>query len=115
MEKYYIKEYNTLVPNGYNILPGGEKPPVLKGSDNLSAIITEEVAKNIQKDLLNFNISKRMIIKKYGVSADIVRHINDGNSWNDKKYTYPLRPSESKIIEQKVEKVKKLLKETSLT
>lgn len=114
MEKYYIKEYNTLVPNGYNILPE-EESPILKGSDNPSAIITEEVAKNIQKDLLNFNISKRTIFKKYGVSADIVRHINDGSSWNDKKYVYPLRPSESKIIEQKVEKVKKLLKETSLT
>lgn len=115
MEKYYIKEYNTLVPNGYNILSGGEEPPTLKGSDNPSAIITEEVAKNIQKDLLNFNIPRRTILKKYGVSANIVRHINEGSSWNDKKYVYPLRPSESKIIEQKVEEVKKLLKETSLT
>ena len=24
-ERYYIKEYNTLAPNGYNILEGGQK------------------------------------------------------------------------------------------
>lgn len=27
MEKYYIQEYNSLIPNGYNIFHGGDGGP----------------------------------------------------------------------------------------
>ena len=30
-EAYWINYYNSQVPNGYNILPGGQTNPVLKG------------------------------------------------------------------------------------
>lgn len=30
-EKYYILKYNSLRPNGYNILEGGNEPPLFKG------------------------------------------------------------------------------------
>ena len=33
-EAYWIKQYNSLVPNGYNMLPGGEANPVLKGEEH---------------------------------------------------------------------------------
>lgn len=115
MEKYYIKEYNTLVPNGYNVMAGGEEPPVLKGEKNPAAVITEEVARKIQQDLLNPDILRKDIKKRYGVSEDIIRHINDGDSWRVDEYNYPLRPSETQLIEEKVKQIKRLLKETSLT
>ena len=41
-----ITEYNTISPNGYNITPGGEKPPSRKG-----AVLSEETKKKISRSL----------------------------------------------------------------
>lgn len=41
-EKYYIQKYNSLAPNGYNLAPGGECPPIHYGSKNIKSKLTEE-------------------------------------------------------------------------
>lgn len=33
-EAYWIQHYNSIAPNGYNILPGGQSNPVLKGEQH---------------------------------------------------------------------------------
>lgn len=114
-EKYYIQFFRTLVPYGYNVTPGGEEPPHYFGEQNSFAKIDNQTANNIKKDLMNWNITRKQIIKKYKVTNDIVRHINDGTSWHDNSLTYPLRPSENDILNKKVEKVIDLLKNTSLS
>ena len=40
-EKYWINFYNSLTPNGYNILSGGDEPPILKGEDRLKDLIAK--------------------------------------------------------------------------
>ena len=78
-------------------------------------IINEEIAEKIKTDLKNWNIPRKQIIKKYNISYDILRHINEGNSWKDENLSYPLRPTEKEINELKAKKVIELLKNTKLT
>lgn len=113
-EKDYIAYYNSMVPNGYNVLEGGDEPPILKGEKNSNVKITEERAKRIQSLLLDYKIPLRNIIKEMGISKDIVRHINEGTSWYNENFTYPLRPKEQELQTIRVEEVKKMLKTTSL-
>ncbi len=75
----------------------------------------EEITEKIKTDLKNWNIPRKQIIKKYNISYDILRHINEGNSWKDENLSYPLRPTEKEINELKAKKVIELLKNTKLT
>ena len=109
-EKYYISYYGSISPNGYNLTTGEDAPPV--GSHKK---ITLEVARQIQQDLLNENITRKQIISKYKIANDIVRHINDGSSWKDESLKYPSRPSERELLNKKVDKVIELLLNTKLT
>ena len=114
-EKYYIQLYRSLTPYGYNIMTGGEVPPVHYGEENPAAKINNETAELIKKDLMNWSIPRKQIVKKYHVTHDIVRHINEGDSWRDCNLTYPLRPQEKELDKLKVEKVIELLTTTDLS
>lgn len=114
-EKYYIKYYRCLAPNGYNILKGGDEPPHYKGEEHPRSKITNETALLIQKDLLNWKIPRKQILKKYNISSDLIRHINNGNSWNNKDFQYPLRPTEKELNNIRANEVIKLLIETNFS
>lgn len=114
-EKEFIQQYRSLAPYGYNILKGGQDPPHGYGENNNFAKISNKIAENIKKDLLNWDIPRKQIIKKYKVTSDIVRHINDGTSWYDKDLTYPLRPTEKILNEKKADKIIELLQTTKLS
>lgn len=114
-EKYFIKFFNSLVPNGYNILPGGEKPPVRLGENNSNASISDEVAKLIQQDLLDYSILRKDIAKKYNVGTDLIRHINNGTCRRNEEYTYPLRPQEKELNKQRAAQIINLLQNTNLS
>ena len=104
-EKFYIKYYNSLTPNGYNISQGGEEPPCYYGEDNPMAKITNKIAENIKKDLKGWSIPRKNIVKKYNITNDIIRHINDGTSWRDENEIYPLRPKEEELNKIRVKKI----------
>ena len=108
-EKYYIEYYRSLVPYGYNIATGGENPPNYQGEDNPNAKISNDIAKSIKEDLKNWNIPRRQIIKKYKITENIIRHINEGTSWYDENETYPLRPKEKELNEIRVKKIIEML------
>lgn len=110
-EKEYIIYYNCLVPNGYNIAPGGEEPP----HNHNGAKITEQQALLIQQDLLNWKISRRTIVKKYNITQDMIRHIIAGTAWYNETLKYPLRPSEKEIDEWRADQVINMLQNTTLT
>lgn len=82
---------------------------------NSFAKISNETAEAIKRDLLDKSVLRKDIRKKYDITEDILRHINDGTSWHDESLTYPLRPCEADIIEERAEEAKRLLKETTLT
>lgn len=85
MEQYYIKKYNSIVPNGYNILPGGEEPPHLYNSKYSQKIIDK-----IINDLLSKKYTQKEIQDKYSVTQQLVTSINNGTSHRRKDLKYPL-------------------------
>lgn len=113
-EKYFIQYYRSLKPYGYNIQKGGEEPPHYLGEENSFAKITQEKANRIIKALLNWKIPKKTIIHNEKVTKDIVRHINEGESWKKEDLTYPLRPPEKQIDEYRVLYIKWLCASTDI-
>lgn len=105
MEIYYIEYYRSLIPNGYNVSKGGSDPPHYKGEKNSAAKISNETAYNIKCDLKNWNIPRKNIQRKYNVSFDCLRHINEGESWYDENESYPLRPPEKELNNIKAKKI----------
>lgn len=114
-EIHYIQIMNSLVPSGYNIHPGGNTPPHKSGEQNPFCKITEEIAVAVKKDLLNPTVLRKDIVKKYQITYDILRHINEGGSWYEEGLSYPLRDLEVVLNKERADKVKHLLKTTTLT
>lgn len=114
-EKYYISFYRSLAPYGYNIHEGGNDPPHNSGELNNYASITNETARRIQEQALDWSIPRRTIIKSNHITQDIFRHINEGDAWYRKDLSYPLRPPEYKLNEKRADKVIELLKTTQLS
>lgn len=105
----FIQHYDSLAPNGYNICKGGQSPPCFHGENNNFAKISNETAELIKKDLKNWEIPRRQIVKKYHITQNIIRHINDGSSWFDENEEYPLRPKESELNNIRAKKVIEML------
>lgn len=107
-EKEYIQFYRTLAPYGYNIALGGKEPPHYKGEKNPQAKLTQTQADKVIKQLLDWKIPRKTIVKSNFITYDIVRHINEGSSWRKEELSYPLRPSEKYIDDLRVNYIKKL-------
>lgn len=115
METEYIQKYRTMVPYGYNIQTIGSDPPHYYGEDNSFSTITKEIAEKIKRQLADYSILRRQIIKSNKVTNDIVRHINEGDCWVTDDYDYPIRPPEHVLNEARVAEAKRLLRETNLS
>ena len=114
-EKYWIEYYNSYKPYGYNICKGGGYLPNQQGENHSQAKITEEIARQIQQDLMNYNIPLNQIVKKYHTTVSTVEAIKSGHTWNYFGLNYPLRPTEKELGEKKAIEVIKLLQETTLS
>lgn len=114
-EREFIQYYHCLAPYGYNIQSGGEEPPHYFGEKNSFAKISEETAKKVQAQALDWNIPRKQIIKSNHITENIFRHINEGSSWHRDDLTYPLRPREKEIDEWRANKVIDMLKHTTLS
>ena len=88
-EVYWIKKYNSITPNGYNIASGGKGGGY--GADNPSAIFTQEEVESIKKDIKCSNMTFAQIAKKYNCKNGMVSTINTGASYFDPDAEYPLR------------------------
>ena len=114
-EQYYIDLYRCRAPYGYNIQDGGNDPPHYSGEKNSFAKISEETARKVQEQALNWLIPRPTIVHENKITFDIFRHINEGDSWHRDDLVYPLRPNETVINEWKADKVIELLKNTKLS
>lgn len=90
-ERYWIDYYHSIVPFGYNIMSGGETPPVLYGEDSPVCSLSDKDLKLLQDDLSNTNKSYRELSKEYGISKKQVMRINYGLSRASLDVRYPLR------------------------
>lgn len=114
-ERYWIKYYNSRVPFGYNILEGGDCPPILKGDEHPNAKLSNKDVDNIKNDLKNTNLSLSKIAEKYNISKKQVLRINQGVSRASLGESYPIRQTPNingKLTEEDVDSIIEILQYT---
>lgn len=89
-EKYYIKYFNSLVPNGYNIMEGGEEPPHKYGEEHHNSTYSQKLIDNIIDDLLSHKYSQKEIENKYKVNQQLITSINRGITHRRPGLEYPI-------------------------
>lgn len=91
MEKYYIRNLHTKVPDGYNVADGGEEPPVKKREDGTQAKLTQKQVNKIQNLLIQGKSSKEINSLFPQVTQGQINRINVGEAWRNDSFTYPLQ------------------------
>lgn len=100
-EKYYIQQYNSLVPNGYNLQQGGTPTRY-----EVYYTFTKEDIDFIYDELKNSGKTYVDIAAEYGVTSTLIRYINYGIEYAQDNISYPIRDFEEnwKIHNQSVSK-----------
>lgn len=115
-ERYYINYYNTLVPNGYNLMKGGEEPPHHYGEEHHNSKYSQELVDNIINDLISHKYTQKEIQDKYNVNQVFVSAINRGYTHQRENINYPIiKVSNYHCNEDTINKIKFLLKESMCT
>ncbi|MBQ4060572.1 MAG: GIY-YIG nuclease family protein [Bacilli bacterium] len=115
-EIYWIKKLGSLIPYGYNILPGGESPPIYRGADNPTAILSNQKVEELTWDLKNTSITMTELAKKYGFSSiTSVSEFNKGITYV-REIDYPIRKEimigQGKLTNEQVTDIISILKNT---
>lgn len=84
-EAFYIKQFNSLVPNGYNIEEKQEN------SSCYFVKYSKETFLQIVEDLISSSQSIQDIAKKYNLDVSFIYRLNRGESHHLEDLTYPLR------------------------
>lgn len=100
-EKFWIKYYRANQREfGYNILDGGQNPPILLGENNALAKISNkdfyDIEQLIQENILTF----ADIAKKYNLTEGYISKINRGLVRRNKNLKYPLRKSNNYSLDE---------------
>lgn len=117
MERILIEQYDSMFPNGYNLMPGGEEPPRLYGETHPFSTISDETVLGIAEALKNTRDSLSSIARQFGVSKKTVLRINNGKQRTISGADYPLRKEANingKLTEEQVDEIINLLKTTYL-
>ena len=85
-ENFYISFYNSLIPNGYNMIGS------VDGNIQLFLYYDKDVFFQIINDIKNTEISFKDIAKKYNLDVSMIYYINRGDYHTLENETYPLRP-----------------------
>lgn len=91
MEAKYIRQFNSLVPNGYNIVlfDEQEKHQFVKYDQNIFFEIIDKIK--------NTNLSFKQIAQMYDLDLSMIYYLNRGDYHTLPNETYPLRPVKSTI------------------
>ncbi len=112
-EKYYIEKYNSMKPNGYNMIEGGSQPPVKQGENHNMAKLNNQKVLEIMELLKETKETFIDIGEKFEISIDQIRRINYGMAWDYFNKTYPIR--KNRLNEEDVKLVVELLRNTKIT
>lgn len=86
LEKAYIKEYDSLVPFGYNVDSGGS-------SNHTSFAVYDSVEfQQIVDEIKNSKLTFEQIGEKHGLCRRTITRINKGQVHFNENEVYPLRP-----------------------
>ena len=117
LEKKYIEEFDTLVPNGFNKTEGGTGGDTSKYIDYYNrkkrqAYKLIELPSEVEKDIIAYylsaaHISFKDVGKKFGVSEYIAIRVMDENNIPRKKWK---RKEGNRLIKFSLEDTEKILK-----
>lgn len=113
-EKYYIRYYNSLLPNGYNIMEGGDQPPIMKGYEHPESLLDEESVQNLTNDLKYTDLSFVELAKKYNFESNTsISEFNKGITYV-RNIEYPIRKEvyNGKLTNKDVQDIINILKYT---
>lgn len=116
-EDELIKEFNTIVPNGYNLITGGHSP-IMYGEEHPRNKVTNDVLMDVLKELKANLLSDGQIAKKYKLTDKIISDINHGKSHRIDGIDYPIRSFNqrpNRLSEEQADQIKELLKNTKLS
>lgn len=109
-EQNYIKSYNTMSPNGYNLTEGG----VANKTAPVASRISEFQYKEIINDLKT-NDPLKNIANKHNISYSYLSDINNGSRLYHDEYTYPIRKSQNNYGIEYYQKIIYELSNTTLS
>lgn len=113
-ERYYIMLYQSQAPHGYNLLEGGENPPIMPGTLHPEAKLNNEQVDALTKDLKDTTISFVELAKKYGFASNTsIMEFNKGITYV-RNIIYPIRKEvyNGKLSPNDVDDIIKILKTT---
>ena len=84
-ESEYIKLYNSITPNGYNIIEESETNP------SSYSLYDKQVFCEIVDLIINTDITFEEIAKKYNLNKRTITRINNGHTHKQENLIYPLR------------------------
>lgn len=117
-EQELIKQYNTLSPNGYNILKGGEEPPHKYGEDHFKSVINDGQVERVIQELKRGILTESQIGKLFNppFKQSLIHNINWGITHYKKEEDYPIREQcPYHFSEENMEDITWLLTETQVT
>ena len=96
-EIFYIKTFNSLMPNGYNVQTGGQdrkNQPYFHFTES-DIIVIYDLLKDTELSYVDIG-------QIYGVSSAMIKHINYGEEYAQDEIQYPIRSeAQSKNIQKK--------------
>lgn len=90
-ETFYIKKFNSLVPNGYNVATGGQSGPSLTGFENFNSILNKKQLDLIIDRLKNTEDSYTDIARDFKISRHTIIRLNIGTTYINPEIEYPIR------------------------
>lgn len=107
-EQYWIKQFDCIAPNGYNLAEGGQSSG--HGIYSCSAKIkSEEDLMQLVEEIIVSEKSLKQLAQEYEISYGIINEINQGHSYYNPDLKYPLRES-NKYSEEKIKQITYALK-----
>lgn len=82
-EKYWMRQLNTIAPNGYNVNADGV--------DYCTSVLTYDQLNSIVNDLIHTDITMDELAQKYQCSPMVISEINLGKTYFNNNLSYPLR------------------------
>ena len=116
-ERELIIYFNSLSPNGYNILEGGSTP-ILKGENHPRNSITEKQLFDIIDLLQQNEHTYKEIANMVNTTEKIISDINHGITHKIEGIGYPIRKNfqrKDRLTPQQVQEIKNYLQNSSLS
>lgn len=108
-EIYWIRYFNSVAPNGYNMAPGGNGTGC--GIEHASAIFKDKSV--LLKCISEISSSKKTFVniaRKYGCSPEVIHAINTGERYRLDGLSYPLRDTKCRYSDELVKQIRYSLK-----